>query len=107
METRCLIRRWLLLGIAFLVVVIPAARVVRAQEPVAPDDYDPDDVKTWPDVITEEPEVTVRRQQFPVHFYRPLKDGPAVPAIYACGDGRSEEHTSELQSRFGISYAVF
>src|ERR1043166_9791672 len=22
-------------------------------------------------------------------------------------DGRSEEHTSELQSRFGISYAVF
>src|ERR1043166_3046412 len=24
-----------------------------------------------------------------------------------CGPGRSEEHTSELQSRFGISYAVF
>ena len=87
METRCLIRRWLLLGIAFLVVVIPAARVVRAQQPVPPDHYDPDDVKTWPDVITEDREVTVRGQQFNVHFYRPLKDGPAVPAIYACGDG--------------------
>src|ERR1043166_10347762 len=24
-----------------------------------------------------------------------------------CGQNRSEEHTSELQSRFGISYAVF
>ena len=30
-----------------------------------------------------------------------LKDGKSIHAI------RSEEHTSELQSRFGISYAVF
>src|ERR1043166_5717019 len=26
---------------------------------------------------------------------------------YCAAHGRSEEHTSELQSRFGISYAVF
>src|SRR5690242_20386068 len=86
METRCLIRRWLLLGFAFLIVVTPAVRV-EAQEPVPPDHYDPDDAKTWADVVTEDRAVTVRRQQFTVHFYRPLKDGPARPAIYACGDG--------------------
>jgi len=86
METRCLIHRWLLLGFAFLVVVTPAVRV-KAQEPVPPDHYDPDDAKTWADVITEDRVVTVRGQQFNVHFYRPLKDGPARPAIYACGDG--------------------
>src|SRR3546814_4969069 len=28
-------------------------------------------------------------------------------AIALCGDGRSEEHTSELQSLMRISYAVF
>ena len=87
MEIRCLIRGWLLLGFAFLVVVAPAVRVARAQEPVPPDHYDPDDAKTWADVVTEDRAVTVRGQQFNVHFYRPQKDGPAQPAIYACGDG--------------------
>src|ERR1043166_9395031 len=29
------------------------------------------------------------------------------PAILRARSARSEEHTSELQSRFGISYAVF
>ncbi|HEY3580592.1 MAG TPA: AcvB/VirJ family lysyl-phosphatidylglycerol hydrolase [Pyrinomonadaceae bacterium] len=65
----------------------PAVRVARAQEPVPPDHYDPDDAKTWADVVTEDRAVTVRGQQFNVHFYRPQKDGPAQPAIYACGDG--------------------
>ena len=87
METRGLIHRCLLLGFVFLVVVTPAARVVRAQEPVPPDHYDPDDAKTWADVVTEDREVTVRGQQFNVHFYRPSADGPARLAIYACGDG--------------------
>src|SRR3546814_2487387 len=32
---------------------------------------------------------------------------PQGPGIYAIGDGRSEEHTSELQSLMRISYAVF
>src|SRR6185503_9474551 len=80
---RCLIHRWILLGIAFLLVITRAA----AQEPLPPDHYDPDDMKTWSDVVTEDRDVSVRQQQFKVHFYRPRKDGPAIPAIYACGDG--------------------
>src|ERR1043166_7288710 len=32
-------------------------------------------------------------------------DGSSMIVVYGCD--RSEEHTSELQSRFGISYAVF
>lgn len=68
------------MGIAVLVVV---TRVV-AQDP---DHYDPDDAKTWSDVVREDRDVSVRGQQFRVHFYRPQGDKPAVPAIYACGDG--------------------
>ena len=86
METRCLVRRWLLLGFAFLIVVTPAVRV-EAQEPVPQDHYDPDDAKTWADVVTEDRAVAVRGQQFNVHFYRPQKDGSPRLAIYACGDG--------------------
>lgn len=86
METRCLIHRWILLGIAFLVVVTASIRG-NAQEPVPPDHYDPDDAKTWADVVTEDRDVSIRQQHFNVHFYRPQKDGPAIPAIYACGDG--------------------
>ena len=81
METRSIIHRWILLGVAFLVVVTH----VVAQEP--PDHYDPDDVKTWPDVVTDDRDVAVRGQQFRVHFYRPRGDKSAMPAIYACGDG--------------------
>src|SRR3546814_7070331 len=35
------------------------------------------------------------------------RDAPDVPADDAGDDGRSEEHTSELQSLMRISYAVF
>ena len=66
---------------ALLVVVIR----VTAQEPT--DHYDPDDTRTWPDVVTEDRDVVVRGQQLKVHFYRPQGDKPATPAIYACGDG--------------------
>ena len=52
-----------------------------------PDHYDPDDTKTWPDVVTEDRNVTIRGQEFRVHFYRPQADKAATPAIYACGDG--------------------
>src|ERR1043166_3729066 len=38
---------------------------------------------------------------------RNSSDKQAVSRITCCGPQRSEEHTSELQSRFGISYAVF
>ncbi|HEU4932821.1 MAG TPA: alpha/beta hydrolase [Pyrinomonadaceae bacterium] len=83
METRCLIHRWILLGIAFVVVVTSSMRAA-AQDP---DHYDPDDSKTWADVVTEDRDVVVRGHQFRVHFYRPQGDKPATPAIYACGDG--------------------
>ena len=71
------------MGLALFIVVTRVA----AQEPVPPDHYDPDDVKTWSDVITEDRDVVVRGQPFRVHFYRPQGDKPAIPAIYACGDG--------------------
>jgi dienelactone hydrolase len=86
METRRLIHRWVLLGLALLV-ALTATHRVAAQEPVPPDHYDPDDAKTWPDVVTEDRDVVVRGQPFRVHFYRPQSDKPATPAIYACGDG--------------------
>ena len=66
---------------ALFVVVIRVA----AQEPT--DHYDPDDTKTWSDVVTEDRDVAVRGQQFNVHFYRPVANKGAIPAIYACGDG--------------------
>jgi dienelactone hydrolase len=74
------------LGIALFVALTTAPRAA-AQEPVPPDHYDPDDAKTWADVVTEDRHVAVRGQQFNVHFYRPDGDRPATPAIYACGDG--------------------
>lgn len=70
------------MGLAILVVV---ARVASAQEPS--DHYDPDDTKTWADVVSEDRDVAIRGQQFTVHFYRPRNDASALPAIYACGDG--------------------
>ena len=86
METRRFVHRGTLLGIALLVALTTAPRAA-AQEPVPPDHYDPDDAKTWADVVTEDRHVAVRGQQFNVHFYRPDGDRPAIPAIYACGDG--------------------
>ena len=74
------------MGIALFVALTTAPRAA-AQEPVPPDHYDPDDAKTWADVVTEDRHVAVRGQQFNVHFYRPDGDRPATPAIYACGDG--------------------
>jgi fermentation-respiration switch protein FrsA (DUF1100 family) len=58
-----------------------------AQGAVPADHYDPDDTKTFPDVRTENSAVTIQGHEFIVHMYRPKKDGPATPAIYACGDG--------------------
>ena len=67
-----------------LIVVLTFARRSAAQDP---DHYDPDDAKTWADVVTEDRNVIVRGQQFLVHFYRPQGDKAAIPSIYACGDG--------------------
>ncbi len=69
----------------------PAAPLPASQQPVAADQpadhYDPDDGKTWPDVIAEDRNVAVRQQEFTVHFYRPRGGAASLPAIYACGDG--------------------
>jgi dienelactone hydrolase len=83
METRRLIHHWVLLGQAVFV-VLTAAHRIAAQDPVH---YDPDDSKTWPDVVTEDRDISVRGQQFVIHFYRPQGNAAAKPAIYACGDG--------------------
>jgi fermentation-respiration switch protein FrsA (DUF1100 family) len=110
METRCVISRWSLFSVAFVVLAAVAITQVATatpqgqtnrnippapgnlaepatQEPVPPDHYDPDDSKTWSDVVSEDRDVVIRGQQLTVHFYRSRKDGPALPAIYACGDG--------------------
>lgn len=57
------------------------------QEAIPADHYDPDDSKTFSEVITEDRDIPVRGRQLTVHFYRPERDSPAIPAIYACGDG--------------------
>src|SRR6185436_19891383 len=102
METRGLIHRWVLLGVALFVVVIRVA----AQQPT--DHYDPDDTKTWPDVVTEDRDVTVRGQQFRVHFYRPQAETTGKLAIYACGDGGWRglaPRTAEQLAHMGLAVA--
>jgi fermentation-respiration switch protein FrsA (DUF1100 family) len=68
-------------------VLLSVTTTIKAQQPVPPDHYDPDDEKVWADVVTEDRDVTVRGQQFRVHFYRRQGDAVGTPAIYACGDG--------------------
>lgn len=51
------------------------------------DHYDPDDVKTYNDVVSEDRAVQIRGRQFTLHLYRPRAGGAVVPTIYACGDG--------------------
>src|ERR1700752_2433920 len=53
----------------------------QSKEAIPADHYDPDDIKTYADVRTEDEVVTIQGRQLNVHFYRPLKDGPAIPAI--------------------------
>jgi len=64
-----------------------AAPVERSQDAVPADHFDPDDQKTYADVVSEERAVTIRGRQFKLHLYRPRASGAATPAIYACGDG--------------------
>lgn len=112
METHGILYYWSLLGaLAVLGIVIfsgvesgalraqtPASRSTSSplngeqantnpQEQIPADHYDPDDMKTYADVITEDRQVSVRGQRLTVHFYRPQMAGAAIPAIYACGDG--------------------
>jgi hypothetical protein len=61
--------------------------VATQQEEVAADHYDPDDQKTYDDVVFEDRALAIRGRQFTLHLYRPKASGAATPAIYACGDG--------------------
>ncbi|HZE71818.1 MAG TPA: alpha/beta hydrolase [Pyrinomonadaceae bacterium] len=63
------------------------AAVAAPDKSIPAEHYDPDDVKTYADVVVDDRDVAVRGRQFTVHFYRPRAGGPAIPAIYACGDG--------------------
>ena len=103
METRCVVPYWSLLSA--LVVVMVLVDVAPAQTPNAParagaqqtttpdqeripaDHYDPDDLKTYEDVVNEDRNVSIRGHEFLIHLYRPRTRSAAVPAIYACGDG--------------------
>jgi dienelactone hydrolase len=88
MEACSIFHNRIVFRIAIVIVfVISSAFRLQAQEPVPPDHYDPDDIKTYADVKTEDRTVEVRGRQFTVHFYRPNNDSSATPAIYACGDG--------------------
>ncbi|HEX6715691.1 MAG TPA: AcvB/VirJ family lysyl-phosphatidylglycerol hydrolase [Pyrinomonadaceae bacterium] len=107
METRCVVHRGTLLGVALLIALTATFRVA-AQEPVPPDYYDPDDIKTWADVVTEDRDVTVRGRPFNVHFYRPQGDRSVMPAIYACGDGgwrRLAPRTAQELAHMGFAVA--
>lgn len=64
-----------------------APKVEQAQQAVPADHHDPDDQKTYDDVVTEDRAVTIRGRQFVLHLYRPKANGTVTPAIYACGDG--------------------
>lgn len=109
METRSIFRNRSLLGTLVVLSVLLQAQFVsataQAQKPdtgsptpatkeptpeqgrIPADHYDPDDVKIYEDVLVENRDVSIRDHKFTVHFYRPKSDGPAIPAIYACGDG--------------------
>jgi dienelactone hydrolase len=116
METRCIIRYRVVLcsSVLFLVACLALATGqgnARAQTPasakttepsgskdksappietpqdVPADHFDPDDQKTYDDVVFEDRAVTIRGRQFTLHLYRPKASGAATPAIYACGDG--------------------
>jgi dienelactone hydrolase len=63
------------------------AAIASRDKSIPADHYDPDDLKTYADVVVEDRDVVVRGKQLTVHFYRPRAEGAAIPAIYACGDG--------------------
>src|SRR6266480_3006590 len=107
METRCIIRYGLVLRSFVLFIVacfaLTSGQGLRAQAPasaktkeaiskdkatpsvVKPEDvpadhFDPDDQKTYDDVVFEDRAVTVRGRQFTLHLFRPRANGAATPA---------------------------
>src|SRR6185436_16831830 len=69
---------------------------------------DPDDLKTYEDVVNEDRSVLIRGHELVIHLYRPRTRGAAVPAIYACGDGGWRglaPRTAQQLAHFGFAVA--
>lgn len=125
METRCIFRYWSVLSVLVVVTalsnVAPAQTASKAparagaqqtttadQERIAADHYDPDDLKTYADVVKEDRSVSIRGHELVIHLYRPQTPGAAVPAIYACGDGGWRglaPRTAQQLAHFGFAVA--
>jgi dienelactone hydrolase len=78
------------------------------QERIPADHYDPDDLKTYEDVVNEDRSVSIRGHELVIHLYRPRTRGAAVPAIYACGDGGWRglaPRTAQQLAHFGFAVA--
>ena len=60
---------------------------VETKESVPSDHFDPDDQRTYADVVSEDRAITIRGHQFTLHLFRQNGNGAVTPAIYACGDG--------------------
>jgi len=86
----------------------PSQEKTAPNKSIPADHYDPDDVKTYPDVVSEDRSIAVRGKQMVIHFYRPQAAGPATPAIYACGDGGWRglaPRTAEQLAHVGLAVA--
>ena len=125
METRCLFRYRFVLSALVVVMVLsnvapaqtPSKAPARAgaqqtttpdQEVIPADHYDPDDLKTYDDVVNEDRSVSIRGHELVMHLYRPRTRGAAVPAIYACGDGGWRglaPRTAQQLAHFGFAVA--
>lgn len=115
MEARRIFYYWSLLG-ALVVLIAVTGVPARAQQQtntaeqqrIPADHYDPDDLKTYDDVVTEDRRVPVRGQELLVHLYRPRSSEKAIPAIYACGDGGWRglaPRTAQQLAHFGFAVA--
>jgi len=125
METRCIFRYWSVLSALVVMTVLsnvaPAQTTTNAparaggqqkttpdQERIPADHYDPDDLKTYEDVVNEDRSVSIRGHELVIHLYRPRTRGAAVPAIYACGDGGWRglaPRTAQQLAHFGFAVA--
>src|SRR3546814_4908797 len=80
--------------------------VARAQVRLLLGTEDLAEASTWPDDMRSDPAEYWRRTASPWHYVT-VREGDRYAASDAPKEGRSEEHTSELQSLMRSSYAVF
>src|ERR1043166_8100484 len=98
--------RWLPLAIALAAVLVGAILEVAWGQTPGPETLTPEERA----IVERNPErwrrMSPEERQRAVERYRQWRE-LSPEDRRAARDNRSEEHTSELQSRFGISYAVF